>query len=90
MAVNTKENAKLHEMGSCSAMSLTSIIFAPPLISPGRMKVETLNLAHAWMADSSNEKVQNMSERVMWCHVTHILNFRPPNISATAKATKFP
>jgi len=30
-----------------------------------------------------------MSEGVMCGHVTHIWNFRPPNISGTAKARNF-
>jgi len=33
--------------------------FWDPLISPGRMKLETSNLAHIWTAVSTNEKVQN-------------------------------
>ena len=53
-----------------------------PLISPGRLKLETSNLAHTWMAVSTNEKNAKLCQKgSRGGHVTHFRNFVFPIIS---------
>jgi len=40
--------------------------FWDPLISPGRMKLETSNLAQRWTAVSNNKKCKIWPKGVMW------------------------
>ena len=53
-----RKNAKLGQKGSCGRQVIDFGILGH-LISPGRMKLETSNLAESCMAVIINEKMQN-------------------------------
>ena len=64
--------------------------FWDPLISQGRIKLETSNLAQRWTTVSTNENNAKLGQKGS-CggHVTH-LDFRdPPNISGMNEARNF-
>jgi len=65
--------------------------FWDSLISRGRLKLPTSNLAQRWTAASSNEKKLNIrSKEVMWGSRDQILEFLDfANISRTVEAGKF-
>jgi len=56
MAVSTKENAKLGQKVSHGGPLTHFWNFWDPLISPGRMKLDTSNLSQKWISVSTNEK----------------------------------
>ena len=64
--------------------------FGTPLISRGRIKLETSNLAYIWMAESANEKTQNLVKRghVGVTSPTFVI-LGPPNILRMYKARNF-
>jgi len=81
--VSTNEkNAKLGQKGSCGSHMTHFWNFGTPLISPGRMKLETSNLAQRCMAVSTNEKnCKIRSKGVMWGSRDPLLDFCDPLIS---------
>ena len=66
-------------------------IFGTPLISPGRMKLETSNLAQRWIAVSNNQKNAKLGQKgSRGGHVTHFQEFCDPhNISGMNEARNF-
>ena len=58
--------SKLAQRGSCGCHVTHFWNFGIPLIYPGRMKLETSNLAERWTAVCTGDKMQN---KIKWGHV---------------------
>ena len=64
--------------------------FWDPLISPEQLKLETSNLAHRWIAVSTNENAKLDEKRVTWGSRDPLLEFWDArNVSGTVKARNF-
>ena len=64
--------------------------FGTPLIFRERIKLETSNLAHIWMAVSTKKKCKIRSKGVMWGSRDPLLEFwDPPNNSGMVEARNF-
>jgi len=61
-----------------------------PLISRGRLKLETSNLAQIWMAVSTKEKYPKLGQRGLWGSRDPLLEFLDhPNISGMNETRNF-
>ena len=89
MSTNEKMQ-NLVKRGHMGSLYQFFFIFGIPLISQGRIKLETSNLAHIWTAVSTNEKNLKLGKKGL-CggHVTHFWIFGTPNISGTVNARNF-